>query len=286
MSQLKSIVFVLFLLAVISSSCTERIDIELDNSTIKLVVEGSITTERKSHKVVLSTTSGYFYNQQPESVPGAIVTISDGVNTYNLTEATPGVYKTASFVRGSEGLTYTLNIKLDAQIGGYTDYSASSKILPVATPDSINLQYHPDWSSQGMWEVKCYLQDPPSEDFYRFLISKNSTLISDTLDEWVVTDDRFFNGFYVYGATVAYLDQGTEEERLKAGDVIVVELNNLEEEYANFIWNAQSELRGSYPLFSGPPANVKGNISNGAIGFFSAYDVSKAYAIATSPKNN
>lgn len=286
MSHLKSIVFVFFLLAVISSSCTERIDVELDESTVKLVVEGSITTERKSHKVVLSTTSGYFYNQQPESVPGAIVTISDGVNKYNLTEATPGVYQTASFVRGSEGMTYTLNIKLDTQVGGYTEYSASSKIFPVATPDSINLQYHPDWSSQGMWEVKCYLQDPPSVDFYRFLISKNGTLISDTLDEWVVTDDRFFNGFYVYGATVAYLDQGTEEERLAAGDVIVVELNNLEEAYANFIWNAQSELRGSYPLFSGPPANVKGNISNGAIGFFSAYDVSKAYAIAIAPKKD
>jgi hypothetical protein len=284
MSYQKNIVFLFIILPVISFSCTERIDIRLDDSAIKLVVEGSITTERKSHKVFLSTTSGYFYNQQPESVQGAIVTISDGVNLFNLTEASPGVYQTASYVRGNKGLTYTLNVKLDTQIGGYTEYSASSKIFPVATPDSINLLYHPEWSSEGMWEVRCYLQDPPTKDFYRFLISKNGTLITDTLDEWVVTDDRFFNGYYVYGATVAYLDQGTEEERLKAGDVIVVELNNLEEEYANFIWNAQSELRGSYPLFSGPPANVKGNISNGAIGFFSAYDVSKAYAIATAPK--
>lgn len=286
MSQLKSIVFLFFLLTVIGSSCTERIEINLDESTVKLVVEGSITTERKSHKVFLSTTSGYFFNQKPEAVPGAVLTISDGVKKYNLTETSPGVYQTASFVRGSEGLTYTLNIKLNTQVGGATEYSASSKIFPVATPDSINLQYHPDWSSQGMWEVRCYLQDPISADFYRFLISRNGALISDTLDEWVVTDDRFFNGSYVYGATVAYLDQGTEEERLKAGDVVVVELNNLEEEYANFIWNAQSELRGSYPLFSGPPANVKGNINNGAIGYFSAYDVSKAYAIATAPSND
>ncbi len=284
MNHLKKILFLFILLPVICSSCTERIDINLDDSAIKLVVEGAITTERKSHKVFLSTTSGYFYNQQPEPVPGALVTISDGVNMYNLTEASPGLYQTASFVRGSEGLTYTLNIKLNTQVGGYTEYSASSKIFPVATPDSINLLYHPEWSSQGLWEVRCYLQDPPSTDFYRFLISRNGTLISDTLDEWVVTDDRFFNGYYVYGATVAYLDQGTDEEKLNAGDVIVVELNNLEEEYANFIWDAQSELRGSYPLFSGPPANVKGNISNGAIGFFSAYDVSKAYAIATTPR--
>lgn len=286
MSHLKNIVFLFLLLQVISSSCTERIDLKLDDSAIKLVVEGSITTERKSHKVSLSTTSGYFYNQKPDPVQGALVTISDGVNIYNLTEASPGAYQTASFVRGSKGLTYTLNVKLNTQIGGYTEYSASSKIYPVATPDSINLLYHPDWSSEGLWEVRCYLQDPPSTDFYRFMISRNGTLISDTLDEWIVTDDRFFNGYYVYGATVAYLDQGKEEEKLIAGDIVVVELNNLEEDYANFIWNAQSELRGSYPLFSGPPANVKGNLSNGAIGFFSAHDVSKAYAIATAPKKD
>jgi hypothetical protein len=276
MKYIYNILFLLMLLVVINSSCTERIDISLDDSTVKLVIEGSITTERKSHKVFLSTTSGYFYNQKPESVQGATVSISDGVNNYNLTETGPGVYQTAQFVRGSEGITYTLNIKLNSQVGGYTEFTASSKILPVASPDSVRLLYHPEWSSSGLWEVMCYFQDPPTTDFYRFLVSKNGTLVSDTLDEWVVTDDRFFNGYYVNGATVAYLDQGTKEERLTSGDIVVVEMNNLSEEYANFIWNSQSEIRGSYPLFSGPPANVKGNISNGAIGFFSAHAVRRA----------
>ncbi len=276
MKYLYNILFLLILIIVINSSCTERIDIRLDDSTVKLVVEGSITTERKSHKVFLSTTSGYFYNQKPESVQGATVSISDGVNNYNLTETGPGVYQTAQFVRGSEGVTYTLNVKLNSQVGGYTDFTASSKILPVASPDSVKLLYHPEWSSSGLWEVMCYFQDPPTNDFYRFLVSKNGTLVSDTLDEWVVTDDRFFNGYYVNGATVAYLDQGINEERLTSGDIVVVEINNLSEEYASFIWDSQSEIRGSYPLFSGPPANVKGNISNGAIGFFSAHAVRRA----------
>ncbi|MBK7628325.1 MAG: DUF4249 domain-containing protein [Bacteroidales bacterium] len=276
MNHLKNILFLLILILVLNTSCTERIDISLDESTVKLVVEGSITTERKAHKVFLSTTSGYFYNQKPESVQGAAVSISDGVNIFNLTETDPGVYQTAQFVRGNEGNTYTLNIKLNSQVGGYTEYTASSKILPVANPDSVKLLYHPEWSSSGLWEVMCYFQDPPTTDFYRFLVSKNGTLVSDTLDEWVVTDDRFFNGYYVNGATVAYLDQGTKEERLTSGDIVVVEMNNLSEEYASFIWDSQSEIRGSYPLFSGPPANVKGNISNNAIGFFSAHAVRRA----------
>ena len=257
-------------------SCTERIDINLDDSAVRLVVEGSLTTDTMSHKVLLSTSSGYFYNQPPQPVSGATVTISDGENILGLEEFTPGVYQTAPSVHGIEGKTYDLSIKLNNQIGGFTDYTASSKLYPVAKLDSINLLYHPGWSSTGIWEVKCFVQDPPSADFYRFLISRNDTMITDTLDEWFVTDDRFFNGNYVNGITVGYLDQGIKEQRLISGDSMLVEMNNTGEGYANFLLESQSEIIGSYPLFTGPPANIKGNINNGAIGFFATYSASRA----------
>jgi hypothetical protein len=277
MKYSNNIVFVGILLLVHLTSCTERIDISLDESAVRLVVDGSMTTDTMSHKVLLSSTSGYFYNQPPQSVSGATVTISDGGNTFNLTEVSPGVYQTAPSVHGIEGKTYTLNIKLNKQIGGFTDYTASSKLYPVAKLDSINLLYHPDWSEEGMWELKCYVQDPATTDFYRFLISRNDTMITDTLDEWFVTDDRFYNGFYVNGATVGYFDQAIKEQRLLNGDTMLLEMSSIGEEYANFLWESQAEIRGSYPLFSGPPANVKGNLSNGAIGFFSAYACSRSY---------
>jgi hypothetical protein len=270
------LVFLFILLPVLLFSCTEPIDIILDESTERLVVEGLLTTDTMSHKVMLSKTSGYFCNQVPESVSGAAVTISDGENILILTEVTPGVYQTALSVHGIEGRTYTLNIKLNSLIGGYFDYTASSKLYPVAKLDSINLLYNPGLSPEGVWEVKCYVKDPATIDFYRFQVSKNDTIITDTLDEWFVTDDRFFNGYYVNGTTIGYLDQEIKEERLKEGDKILVEMNNTGEEYANFIWESQSEIMGSYPLFSGPAANVKGNISNGAIGFFAAYASSRA----------
>jgi hypothetical protein len=276
MKYLNNIVSLFVLLLAPLYSCTERIDISLDDSAVRLVVEGALTTDTMSHKVSLSCTSGYFYNQPPQPVSGATVTISDGENILNLTEVIPGVYQTAPAVHGIEGRTYILNIKLNKQIGGFSDYTASSKLYPVAKLDSINLLYHPDWSSDGVWEVKCFVQDPPSADFYRFLISRNDTMITDTLDEWFVTDDRFFNGYYVYGVTVGYLDQGIKEQRLIPGDSMVVEMNNTGEGYANFLLESQSEIAGSYPLFNGPPANIKGNINNGAIGFFAAYSASRA----------
>jgi len=276
MKNSNNTVFLFFLLLVHLCSCTERIDISLYESVVRLVVEGSLTTDTMSHKVLISSTSDYFCNQSAQPVSGATATVSDDENILNLTEVTTGVYQTAPSVHGIEGKTYTLNIKLKNQIGGFSDYTASSKLYPVAKLDSINLLYHPDRSSDGIWEVKYFVQDPPSADFYRFLISRNDTMITDTLDEWFVTDDRFFNGNYVNGVTVGYLDQSIKEQRLIPGDSMLVEMNNTGEGYANFLWESQSEIIGSYPLFTGPPANIKGNINNGAIGFFAAYSVSRA----------
>ncbi len=257
-------------------SCTERINIELDESSVRLVVEGEVTTDTMAHKVVLSKTTSYFYDQESPPVTGASVSIAAGERNIRLYEKESGVYYTDSTFYGMEGLTYTLNITLASPVGGHTEYSASSYMNDAVRIDSSNLIFHQEWSDSGFYEVQCYLNDPPTDDYYRFLIYRNGKILSDTLDEWFVTDDRFFNGSYVNGATVAFLDQGSENEKLAAGDEVTLELNCLGRDYAGFLWEAQSELMGSNPLFSGPPANVKGNISNGAIGFFAAFTTSRS----------
>jgi hypothetical protein len=267
------------LLSLLLFSCVERIDIPLDDSYTRLVVDGAITTDTLAHTVSLSKTTSYYYNQPAPPVTGALLKISDGTEIYLLAEDSPGVYRTDPTVCGVPGKTYTLSIRLAEQIGGYTDYEASAELYPVSHLDSVSLAFHPDWDEDGMWEVKCFVQDPPTEDFYRFLISKNREMLTDTLDEWFVTDDRFFNGNYAYGAPIAYLRQHENDEILIKGDTVFVEMNSIGSAYANFIWEAQAEVQGSNPLFSGPPANVKGNIDNGAIGFFAAYSLSRAYTI-------
>ena len=76
-------------------------------------------------------------------------------------------------VYGIAGKTYTLNIKLAAQIGGYTDYTASSTLYPVNPLDSIGLAFHPEWSDRWNLGSKMLCTGPSNVDFYRFLISKN-----------------------------------------------------------------------------------------------------------------
>lgn len=277
--KFNTVLFTILTFSTLVISCTERIDVELDESYTRLVVDGAITTDTMSHAVVLSKTSSYYYNMPAPVVTGASVSITDGNQTFKLKEDSPGIYRTASSVYGVTGKTYTLNILLSGQIGGYVQYSASSTIYPVTRLDSIGLLLHPDWSTGGIWEVTCYAQDPPTFDYYRFLVSKDGIMVSDTLNEWFVTDDKYFNGNYANGATIAYLQQDLPEIGLRPGDKITVEMNSIGKDYAEFLWAAQTELFGSNPLFSGPPANVTGNINNGAVGFFAAYSCSRAFTI-------
>jgi hypothetical protein len=270
---------VILVFSLLVFSCTEKIDIQLDESFARLVVDGSLTTDTMAHTVLLTTTSSYFYNEPAPPVTGAKVSITDGTLSFDLNETQPGVYRTASSVFGIPGKTYSLSIKLAEPVGGHAEYSATSTLYPISSLDSVSLLFHPEWARNGIWEVKCYVQEPPTVDFYRFMVLKNQKLLTDTINEWFVTDDKFFNGSYTNGATVAYLQQGSPQEGLKPGDTVGVEVNSIGKEYYNFIIEAQTELFGSNPLFSGPPANVKGNISNGAIGFFSAYSATRSYAI-------
>lgn len=266
-------ILIIYLPALILFSCTERVNIDLDESYSRLVVDGSITNEYKKHSVILSESSSYYFNQPPVIVTGATVSVTDGMATWNLPEEAPGVYSTATPLTGVPGTTYTLNIRLISPVGGYSTYSASSLLNSTPPLDSVRLIFHPDWSKDGLCEVNAFIQEPEGDDFYRFLISRNNVVLTDTLHEWYVTDDRLLAGGYASGATIGMLDQGDPAEKIAKDDTVTAEINCITREYADFISQAQEELRGSNPLFSGPRANVKGNISNGAIGFFSAHSV-------------
>jgi hypothetical protein len=253
------------------NSCTEIIDLPLDDGEIKLVVEGTITTDTMAHTIFLTQTTGYYYDQPPPPVTKALVTIDDGEKIVVLTEKMPGVYQTANDFYGVEGKTYTLKIELVSSLNSFKEYSASAYMHHAVTLDSVKADLRSFFNRQDFWEVKCWFQDSPSTDFYRFHLSINNDVITSNIRNWIVTDDRFFNGQYIGGAPIDYL----EREKIALGDTINVELFTISREYYNFIENAKSELRGSNPLFSGPGANIRGNISNEAIGFFTAYPVSR-----------
>jgi len=272
---MKNYIWIIGLILAIAAGCTEKIDIELDDSYERLVIYGTITNDIGTHYIDLSSTTSYYYNQAPPPVTGAEVGISDDQgNSVALTETAPGRYATPPLYFAVPGRTYTLDIRLKEDINGINHYTATAEMKSIDPIDSIGLISHPDWGEKGFYEVTCYYQDPPTKDYYMFNIFKNDEMLTDTLSDVFVSSDDFYNGSYTNGIGVGYLDQSKEREMLSSGDTVTFQGCKITEDYYNFVVSLQAETGFQTPLFSGPPANVKGNISGGAVGYFAAYSVS------------
>jgi hypothetical protein len=281
----RSIYFAFAIIVIVLAGCTEKIDIDLDQQQYaRLVVDARFSSDTSAHLVQLSTTADYFDNQAPKMISGAEVTISNAEDKYFLTEAPVGSgnYYTDPLIAGRIGSDYQLDILLPETIGGTDTYSATSHIYPISQLDSIALEFHDEWGPDGIWEVKCYVWDPPTEDYYMFNLYRNGVLVTDTITKVFVVDDLLYNGNYTNGIGVGYLNQSDINQQLFPGDVVTLSVSRITRDYAEFLWQLQEEVSYQTPLFSGTPANVNGNISNGAFGAFGAWSSSSASRLVTS----
>jgi hypothetical protein len=275
--------FAYLLLIIAPAACTERIDIETGDSPPRLVIYGHISTDTMQHSIRITRSAGYFSTDSPEGVSNATVTVSDGDGkviplTGDGTE--PGLYRTAADVYGEEGKTYTLDVQLDFDGNGIPEHYRSAAYLNRLNHiDSIGLQ--PSAVFRGQVEVLLYAQDEPEENFYSIFVAINDSTVNSTINKFWIMDDAFINGMYIDGVACYYLNQepdddDDENEILHAGDTVTLNINAVSKEYAAFIGHVRSEIRGSNPIFSGPPANVETNIrcvdnSIQVSGFFTAF---------------
>jgi len=261
-----------------ATACTERIDIELDSTYQRLVVEGMVTTDLVKHYVILSITSDYFSNKPSPPVRGAEVELTFGDETMQLVEndTVPGRYETPYAFRGVIGTTYDLDINLD---GEQESYHASSTMPGGPVLESIELKYYTTPVASGYTIFMYASHDPVQRDWFGFKTIKNSVLLTNTLSTYAVLSDDIFDSGYFPGLPVGFLSDDEPEQAVHPGDTITFELNCIEEAYFNFVTQAQTEIALKIPLFSGPPANVETNLDNGAQGIFAAYSIQRISVI-------
>ena len=260
-------------------------DDKLPLDSVRLYVNGSITTDTIIHKVILSRSGDALGKDQIVYISNAKVSITDGTDTFILTENQnkKGVYETQPNVYGVVGKTYTLNIS-NIDINGddvLENYLAKSQLLFENPIDSINTISQIYSEREKGWLVKLYALDPGGRNYYIVKASKNDTLITDSISEYIITNNTGFEGGYYNGIGVYYFSNNKIDERISAGDKITLELDGITKEYFDFISGYQQEIRGENPLFSGPSSNVSTNIEpkNKAVGFFAAYSVQRKSCI-------
>lgn len=278
----------LFLAAILLvSSCTEIVEIELGSTYKRLVVHGIITSDSLNHGVELTTTTDYFFNENPPPVQQATVSVAFNDTIIYLEEIAnrPGIYKSSRPFRGEPGVTYFLEISdVDIDEDGDTEnYAAETTMPEIAKADSITLTRFVTPFFSG-YQVALWSPDPPGVNYYNYKLFLNGAPINRRLSDYTVQPDDFFNNNYAAGLPVGFLNDDDEDETINPGAIITLEINSITEDYYNFIVDAQSEIFGNNPLFSGPPANVPTNITNNAVGIFAAYSIDRISAVLASPE--
>ena len=269
-------------------ACTERINISTEASPPRLVIYGYITTDTMQHAIRITRSTGYFVATPPEGISHAAVSIScdDGVFELKESPDEPGLYLTSPDVYGIPGKTYTLHASVGFNGAGKTEeYEATSYLPFPATLDSAAITPSP--IMDDFLQVLIWGNLPEeSSNHFGFHLFRNGIGLNDSLQNFFIERDDCIVSKKIVALPVFQLNTERDKYKFSSGDTIAVQVESLTSEYATFIENAQQELRGTVPLFGGPPANVETNIrplsSDSKIeisGFFTAYSKHKTFTI-------
>lgn len=258
-SILAAIISIIFL-----SSCREKIDLELNDASSKVVIEGSITNELKHHQIRVTRSLGYLDGNSAPYITNATVRLTDGNQVFDYVYTQNGIYQSQQEFSGTVNANYTLHVWVDG-----VEYTANEILLPVAQIDSIvvdealyALQPGVIWEKDKIyWNIGLFSQEPESEtNFYVFDAYKNGELFSDTVTKKFISDDSFINGSYIMGMYAYQVDA-------VPGDTLTIAMTSVSKKYFDYIIGLMNSGMSGSP-FMGSPSNVSGNISNGALGYF------------------
>lgn len=237
-------------------SCEKEIDVDLNDANPVLVIEGNVSDQPGPYTVKLTRSVNF---DQPNAFPpvsGALVTVGDNVNgTEALTEVAPGVYQTSTLT-GVPGRTYTLNV-----VDGGREYSASSQMYMPVPIDTVTVDIL-DFPGSKDKVLSVKFQDPAGiSNYYRGIFTVNGRL-SQAVN---IISDEFQDGDLI---TWTLFD---EDLKFKSADTVSVILLSLDEPVFNYYQGLASLLGSSGFGQSAAPANPPTNVTNGALGYFSAY---------------
>jgi hypothetical protein len=260
----------LILVASVFSGCQKVINIDLNEASPHIVIEGLITNTGGPFTVKISKSGSYFDQPTLPAVSGAEVVITDDSGTIDtLKEIKPGIYLT-SRTRGVPGRTYTLKV-----LSENLQYNGSSTMQSHVIIDSLRLVktqsqhfgFGNDDKNDTHIDIHCYFSDPKEKNFYRIRVITNDTVRA---GDYRLYDDQYTNG-QLTDLRVAHAE---------SGDTTRVELFSLDRGTYEY-YRTLGDLLDSNPIFGSTPANPNTNLTNGALGYFGACAVSTKTIIIT-----
>jgi len=246
-------------------SCTKVISVNLNNAAPQIAIEGNVTNSLGPYLVQIIKTVNFSESNNFPPVSGAMVKITDSsaglIDT--LKETLPGIYSTQHLPIGIPGHTYQLFVAANGQT-----YSASSTMPQPVLLDSLTFQTNNGFGNSRTNPIVNF-QDPAGiANYYTFTEYVNSKMINQVF----VFNDRLSNGKYIRQQLF------NDSSYLNNGDTLRVQMNCVDNNVWNF-FNTLDQVTNGNNFQSTAPSNPLSNISNSALGYFSASTVNSKSTI-------
>ncbi|KAA0129667.1 DUF4249 domain-containing protein [Chryseobacterium sp. SN22] len=253
-----SILSLLFL-----TSCEKDIDLDLDDQSGKIVIEGNITDGGGPYLVKITKSVPYSSSLPYTAIENAQVVVSDNAGqAETLTYAGDGYYVTNTFT-AQPGRTYTLKVNAEGQ-----QYSARSTMPQPVSFDGLD-QDSFLIAGETTYTLLPVFTDPPAlGNRYLFIYSVNNG----SQKFFAEFSDNVNNGLPNQRPLLMPNDE--DGVKVNAGDTIHVEMQCIDQNIFTY-YSALLQILDGGAGSGITPANPPGNISNGALGYFSAHTVNK-----------
>lgn len=265
--------YILYLLVLFTfGACEEVIEVELDDADPQIVIEATVSDNPDNNYVKITKSTDFYNPSEYENISNASVFVTDpDGNTFNFSEETAGNYynKQLTAIVGSE---YNMSVIVDGKT-----YSATSILPKPIIVDSLRtIGEKRPFRDNLDYEYHLYFQDNPGiRDFLRFRLFINGERKNGVFRyEDRLTDGNYidFNRFFI-----------RDDEDIIAGDVVRIEILTIDEATYEYFDTLRRVLansgRGGGPTGGTAPSNPTTNWSNGALGYFSAYNFAVESAI-------
>ena len=238
-------------------SCEKVIDVDLNEASPEVVVEGNLSSSTNLAEVKLSKTGSYLGDSPIEKISNALVTIENEFGrNFVLEEVEEGLYRSDK-ISPKEETTYNLSIEVEGE-----KYESTSKLNPVVNIDSLTYFFDDGFAflEEG-YIIKIYFTDPGEQkNYYRINFFESDTLKYEAGD-LIVFDDRLVDG--------KALEVTLRGIIFEPDDTVSIQLISLDKGAYEY-YNTFQDLINVNPG-SAAPANPTSNITNGALGYFSAW---------------
>jgi hypothetical protein len=240
------------------------VDLPLDDKSGKIVIEGNVTNEAGPYEIKVSKSISVTSNTNDyPAVTNAKVVLSDNHGQTEQLVYNPGekAYKTVNF-HTSSGDVYTLNVTVDGKT-----YTASSTLPKPVELDNLEQENEKIFGEDVIRTVAVFTDPVTKGEKYIF---KSATGGKRAVEYYALTD-MLNNGETIRHSLYS-------NYKLKKNDTVVVELQSVDNpvyEYFRVFHNASAENNSEGTIPSNPPTNI----SNGALGYFSAHTSSFKHII-------